>query len=101
MATTREVSFNVTRDEARTISKIAGRAFEMFRSVGSKRAFIDIEMDVTATHANGCRLDLDRMLVADDFNFSHDVGGITRHLNRETGKLEHCFMPRFAERKAA
>jgi hypothetical protein len=55
-----------------------------------------ITMDVIATHANGCPLDLDRLLHADDSNFIHDVFGIRRHINRTNGQLEDCFLPRFA-----
>lgn len=33
---------------------------------------------------------------ADNFNFGHDVAGILGHLNRQTGELEDCFLPRFA-----
>lgn len=99
MNATKEISFAVTKDEARMISKIAGRAFQMFRNAGSSRDFLDIEMDITAVHANGCRLDLGRLFAADTFNFAHDIGGITRHLNRETGELQNCFCPRFAARE--
>lgn len=53
-------------------------------------------MDVTACHANGCPLDLEKLLHADAFNFSHDVFGIARYINRNTGKLENCFVPRCA-----
>ena len=41
------------------------------------------------------------MLAADDFNFGHDVFGIYRHLDRTTGKLMNCFVPRFAQRQSA
>jgi hypothetical protein len=54
-------------------------------------------MDITACHLNGCPLRLGELLGADDANFAHDVFGIRRHLNRETGKLEDCFCPRYAE----
>ena len=37
----------------------------------------------------------------DDFNFTHDLDGILSHLNRKTGLLEHCFLPRFAAPQAA
>lgn len=56
-------------------------------------------MDITATHANGCPLKLAELLAADDFNFSHDVAGIYRHLDRTTGKLLDCFLPRFAQKQ--
>ena len=54
-----------------------------------------LAMDITATHANGCRLKLYELLMADDFNFVHDVFGIARHLDRTTGKLMDHFLPRF------
>jgi hypothetical protein len=46
-------------------------------------------------------LDLDAMLAADDGNFAHDFFGIRSHMNRENGKLEHCFVPRFAKQEKA
>jgi len=53
-------------------------------------------MDLTACHANSNALGLDRIIIADDFNFVHDVFGIRAHLDRETGKLRDCFIPRFS-----
>lgn len=61
------------------------------------REKLDFTMDVAATHLNGCRLRLADWLNADAFNFAHDVGGIRRHLDRETAKLLNCFWPRFAQ----
>lgn len=40
-------------------------------------------------------LDWDRLLEADDFNFLHDLEGISRHMDRSTGRLGDCFVPRF------
>jgi hypothetical protein len=77
------------------IVKIADRAAVKNSERGWKQAII---MDLNATHCNGCRLDLDRLLAAEDFDFTHDVYGIRRHLNRNTGKLEGFFVPRLAER---
>ena len=54
-------------------------------------------MDFTATHANGTPLRLDDLLNFDDFDFLHDMVGIRRHLNRETGQLDGCFVPRCAK----
>lgn len=31
---------------------------------------------------------------ADDGTFIHDIVGIHNHINRRTGKLENCFLPR-------
>lgn len=93
------VSFAVKKDEARIISKIASRAVSLALSAGIDYEFMDAEMDITAAHANGNPLRLDDLLSADEFNFSHDVFGIRRHINRETGKLENCFVPRFSKRE--
>lgn len=57
-----------------------------------------IVMDLTATHCNGCKLDLYAMLHGSLSDFAHDVVGIMRHLDRETGQLQDCFVPRFAWR---
>lgn len=55
-------------------------------------------MDIDACHSNGCSLQLDKLLNADDANFAHDVFGIRRFIDRTTGKLDGCFLPRSAAR---
>ena len=57
---------------------------------------MDAMMDIEACHSNGCPLRLNELLATDDGNFGHDVFGIRRHLDRETGKLGGCFLPRFS-----
>ena len=56
-----------------------------------------ILMDLAAVHHH-TPLRLVEMADADDFNLIHDVAGIGNCLNRTTGKLEDCFVPRFAKR---
>lgn len=91
------ISFEVTDEQEALIEKIAERADkELFGPQGIKQSRMDTEMDLCATIAQGCPLRLDELLVADPFNFAHDIGGIRRHINRTTGKLENCFLPRFA-----
>jgi len=85
-----------SKEEIRTINQIAHRAVGLAESVGFHYPLIDADMDITACHVNGCRLKLNELLAADSINFAHDVFGIYRHLNRETGKLEDCFVPRYA-----
>lgn len=58
-------------------------------------------MDLSAAHANGSPLDLQGLLAADDFSFVHDVCGIARHINRETGGLDDFFSPRFSAKAEA
>ena len=90
-----EVSFERTREEDELMTKIAQRALG---GCLSGCDLMEVEMDICATHANGCPLKLAELLAAEDFDFSHDMLGIRRHLNRETGKLEDCFLPRYAAR---
>jgi hypothetical protein len=53
-------------------------------------------MHLTATHANGCHLRLAELCDAPQADFIHKVFGISLNLNRQTGKLENCLVPRFA-----
>lgn len=64
----------------------------------------DVLMDLQAVHAvHGLRLDdmLECAGSEDNFSFWHDVYGIGRHLNRTTGELTNCFLPRFHRRAGA
>lgn len=97
-------SFDVSYQDRTTIFKIADRALALLQQrvtdgMMHQRqlpSFMDISMDVTAAHANGNPLRLHALLAADDFNFAHDVFGIHRHMNRDTGELGDCFVPRFS-----
>lgn len=80
--------------DARAIDLIVDRAVEMAESKEIPLDKHRLHMDISAVHANGCPLELDRLLKADDFNFTHDVFGIMRHINRKTGKLTGFFLPR-------
>ncbi len=91
-----EVSFDISSRDATTIRKIARRARLIYLDNGTDRETLDISMDLIATHANGCPLRLDDMLAADDFNLMHDISGISRHLDRETGALMDHFRPRYS-----
>ena len=87
----RAVRFKVTELEAERIKMIVERAERLLRGVDR----LGLAMDLTATHTNGCPLDLPKLLHAPDFDFAHDIWGIHRHLDRTTGKLS-CFLPRCA-----
>lgn len=101
-AEARSPSFEVTREERVLIWEIARRARaieDRVRAVdpGIPRTRpLEYEMDITAAHANGCPLRLAELADAPDSDFTHDVFGIRRHLDRETGKLGGCFVPRYA-----
>lgn len=90
-------------DEARKaafdlIGKIADRAVSVYANNNVRVERLDVLMDITSVHFSGCKLRLDDLLAADDFNFIHDVAGINRHLDRETYMLRDGFSPRFTAR---
>lgn len=82
------VNFNVSKEDAVLIGKVAERAKVWF---GGRAK---LEMDITACHANGCPLDLELLLEFDNFSFLHDVCGIQENLDRSTGRLTNFFSPR-------
>ncbi len=97
----RQASFSVsTKEEARLIHKIAQRAVAMAISASFDYPIMDADIDITAAHCNGMPLKLDELLAADEFNFAHDVFGIRRHIDRVTGKIGDCFVPRFARKQS-
>ncbi len=92
-----EISFVCTPKESVTIWKILHRATKS--RLVKKRDRMDRYMDLVATHANGCPMDFERLLAADDFNFAHDFSGIANCLDRTTGQLTNNFLPRFAKKE--
>jgi hypothetical protein len=92
------INWHVSKNEHELIEEIARRAVSMAAKAGIIYPARDAIMDLTAAHANAFPLDLADLLKANDFNFAHDVFGIRRHLDRNTGKLLDCFVPRYARR---
>lgn len=86
------VKFEVSKSDSLLIDKIMNRYCKLFVTANK----LDVMMDVTAAHVNGCPLKLEQLANAPDFDFFHDVDGIRMHLDRSTGKLKDCFLPRFA-----
>ena len=87
------VKFNTTKEEAALITKIVERAKKNDVSINKLNSILDI----TATHCNGNPLRLATFLHADNFNFNHDFYGIRENLDRNSGKLLNCFLPRFSK----
>lgn len=88
------INWDVSTRDFSIIEQIADRAVVMARQHRIQWTKQDFMMDVTAVY-NRDGLRLADLLAADDFNFAHDILGIRRHLNRDTGKLSQ-FVPRFA-----
>jgi hypothetical protein len=80
-----------TIEDVLKISKIV----KLARSLDPTLDTLRTQMDLEACHST-CPLDLDRMLTAKQSDLMHDIGGIRRHLDRDTGELRDCFVPRFA-----
>jgi hypothetical protein len=92
-----KINWTASDQDIPLIQKIATRAVRMAEDYGTEYDKLDCVMDITACHLNGTPLKLEALLKADDFNFSHDVFGIRRHMDRETCKLGGFFLPRFTD----
>jgi hypothetical protein len=96
-----------TKADYITVNKIAKFAVSRAKELGVNYTLQDAEMDITAVHLNDCPLKLEEMAenavegAQYESDLIHDVFGIRRHINRETGKLEDCFCPRFAQPEKA
>jgi len=75
---------------------IARRALNAAAKLDIRYSQMDAVMDIDACHSNGNPLKLRELLEADDSNFAHDVFGIRAHIDRSTGKLNDCFIPRYS-----
>lgn len=95
-----ELSFKVSHEDNDLIEKIADRAVNLAEQCGEHMTVFDVMMDVTAAHVNDHAIDLADLLAADNADFAHDVFGIRHHIDRSTGKLGDCFVPRYAAREA-
>ena len=96
--TTKKVRFaRYTEEESAAVDRIVARARRMCAGMGVQIDERSLRTDLAATHASR-PLRLGELADADDFDLSHDVFGIVRHMDRNTGELRNCFVPRFTER---
>ena len=86
------IDWKISKEDSKLVGKIVERAMKLKPLKNDD--VVDVRMDIHATHTNGCKLDLVKFLGFDEFNFAHDVMGITNHIDRTTGKLTDCFLPR-------
>ncbi len=85
------IKFNATKKESLLIQRIVERDEKLLQLDR-----LEITMDLTAVHLNGCPLQLQEMLDGSDFDLVHDIDGIHNRLDRSTGKLTQCFLPRYS-----
>ncbi len=89
------VKFTATAEEYFIIHKISIRAQAYYKEIhGETLDLQSMEMDLEAVHCNDCPMDFKKLLAADNFNLMHDVIGIINCIDRDTGKLTRCFLPR-------
>lgn len=88
------LKFTATKPQMILITRIVERVFKEFPKYPDDRQ--SLMMDLDAAHSNGCPLNFVKLLEAPPFDFAHDVYGIRRHIDRNTGKLLDCFLPRCA-----
>ena len=86
----------MTRNDIDNIAAIAARAVKLFAEAGVKLKRLDVMMDLEFCHDDDQELDFEKLLAFKDSDLAHDIGGINRDFNRETHKLEDCFVPRCA-----
>lgn len=85
-----------------TLLALVHRAAALYRKIGLTDLYdnhTSIVLNLEFAHRQ-IPLDAAALLAADDENFAHDILGIRRHMNRRTGELEGCFVPRFAKANA-
>ena len=92
------INWKTTDEDARRIAEIAHRAHGIAARFSPEQRITvrELLMDVTACHLNGCPLDLAGLQTAGNGDFGRDVFGIRRHIDRSTGALGDCFVPRYA-----
>lgn len=86
------INLTASKEDTLLIVEIAKKA----ESFGIRISRLNLVMDLTAAHMK-CPLELTAMLNGSRFDFMHDVIGIVNNLNRETGEIENCFIPRYAK----
>lgn len=90
------VSFEIKKVDREFLNRCIERLKPIYKKLKITFDRLEIEMDLTACHANGCPIDFKKLSEADDFTFNHDISGIRNNLNRSNGHLENFFVPRSA-----
>lgn len=101
MTTTPYPRFDISDEDRELIDRIVIRMVRVTPLLGGREAIYGTTQataDLTACHRNGCRLDLAKLLASDLTDFTYDVFGIRRYLDRSTGSLDKSFRPRSCTR---
>ncbi len=81
------------RETHKLIAAIMRRFRNELPTAAASYDWISLAMDLAVSHNCG-HVDLSGLLVAQLADLAHDIGGIVRHLDRETSDLTDCFLPR-------
>jgi hypothetical protein len=81
----------LTTEEDRLIGQIARRACQLAPAM--EWDILGLEMDLGAAHLAD-PMDLVKLRDFDPGNLLHDISGIIAHIDRTTGKMNDCFLPR-------
>jgi hypothetical protein len=93
------VKFTNSKAKNEQIKRIVDRWFAALRVYNITPDYdkLNVQMDLSAVVAQKqVRLDLDKLERFGDFDFAHDMSGIINCIDRKTGLLQHCFLPRAA-----
>lgn len=90
----------LTADEKEQVGRIIERVRKLAKSGNPVYTcnMGDLEMDLRAVHAH-TPIDFAALEMMDAFEFAHDISGIDAHIDRLTGALRNCFVPRCAVRE--
>lgn len=87
---------NTTPREDALIQMILERYRNVTRRLGLIPAnHVDVMIDIIAVHQS-IPLDLEALVNARENDFLHDMAGIRRYVNFETGEVDKSFVPRCA-----
>lgn len=98
MAEERAIKFaELTEEERLPFRQVLERALSLFKHISVWKEPMTLELDLLAAHA---QVPMDFQVLAEfpDSDFNHDILGIHKHIDRETGKLRDCFVPRCAKK---
>lgn len=84
------LKFDISEQDVKSITSVVKRA-KLIKSDINNRL---LTMDLIVCHSNGCKLNFDLLLQFDDLDFTHDIDGIQKYINRDNGLLTDCFQPR-------
>lgn len=84
------LKFDISEQDVKSIASVVKRA-KLIKSDINNRL---LTMDLIVCHNNGCKLNFDLLLQFDDLDFTHDIDGIQKYINRDNGLLTDCFQPR-------